>query len=98
MDPSLKTDISPLKLEEARRALATGTGKGIRIAVVDSGIEADHPQLKGLKLVHDLHVVDARDRFLQALAGVSEPQEKRRIPTATACCQKAASGTATARI
>jgi GMP synthase (glutamine-hydrolysing) len=26
----------------------------------------------------DLHVVDARDRFLQALAGVSDPQEKRR--------------------
>src|SRR5439155_9808568 len=26
----------------------------------------------------DLHVVDARERFLQALAGVSDPQEKRR--------------------
>jgi GMP synthase (glutamine-hydrolysing) len=26
----------------------------------------------------DLHVVDARDRFLSALAGVSDPQEKRR--------------------
>jgi GMP synthase (glutamine-hydrolysing) len=27
----------------------------------------------------DLHVVDARDRFLQALAGVSDPQQKRKI-------------------
>lgn len=27
----------------------------------------------------DLHVVDARDRFLQALAGVTDPQEKRKI-------------------
>jgi GMP synthase (glutamine-hydrolysing) len=27
----------------------------------------------------DLHVVDARDRFLRALAGVTDPQEKRRI-------------------
>ncbi len=27
----------------------------------------------------DLHVVDARQRFLQALAGVTDPQEKRRI-------------------
>ncbi len=27
----------------------------------------------------DLHVVDARDRFLQALAGIADPQEKRRI-------------------
>ncbi|MBL8798280.1 MAG: glutamine-hydrolyzing GMP synthase [Planctomycetia bacterium] len=27
----------------------------------------------------DLHVVDARDRFLDALAGVSDPQQKRKI-------------------
>jgi GMP synthase (glutamine-hydrolysing) len=27
----------------------------------------------------DLHVVDARDRFLQALAGIADPQEKRRV-------------------
>ncbi len=27
----------------------------------------------------DLHVVDARDRFLDALAGVTEPQQKRKI-------------------
>jgi GMP synthase (glutamine-hydrolysing) len=27
----------------------------------------------------DLHVVDARERFLRALAGVTDPQEKRRI-------------------
>jgi GMP synthase (glutamine-hydrolysing) len=27
----------------------------------------------------DLHVVDARDRFLSALAGITDPQEKRRI-------------------
>ena len=26
----------------------------------------------------DLHVADARERFLSALAGVSDPQEKRR--------------------
>jgi GMP synthase (glutamine-hydrolysing) len=27
----------------------------------------------------DLHVVDARDRFLQALEGIADPQEKRRV-------------------
>ena len=51
-------DSSPLKLEEAREALTNGTGKGVRIAVLDSGIEIDHPELVGLQLTDDLHVVD----------------------------------------
>ena len=46
-------------MEEARRALEKGTGKGVRIAVIDSGIEVDHPDLPGLTLLDDLHVVDA---------------------------------------
>src|SRR5208282_359335 len=41
-------------LDEARRALATGKGKGIKIAVIDSGVEAAHPGLKGLTLADDL--------------------------------------------
>jgi subtilisin len=52
-------DSSPLKLEEARQALTNGTGKGVRIAVLDSGIEIDHPELVGLQLADDLHVVDS---------------------------------------
>jgi len=52
-------DSSPLKLEEARQALTNGTGKGVRIAILDSGIEIDHPELVGLKLIDDLHVVDS---------------------------------------
>jgi subtilisin family serine protease len=52
-------DSSPLKLEEARKALTNGTGKGVRIAVLDSGIEIDHPELVNLKLIDDLHVVDS---------------------------------------
>jgi subtilisin family serine protease len=51
-------DSSPLKLEEARQALTNGTGKGVRIAVLDSGIEIDHPELVGLELIDDLHVID----------------------------------------
>lgn len=41
-------------LDEARRALVTGKGKGIKIAVIDSGVEAAHPGLKGLTLADDL--------------------------------------------
>jgi len=52
-------DSSPLKLEEARKALTNGTGKGVRIAVLDSGIEIDHPELVSLRLIDDLHVVDS---------------------------------------
>jgi subtilisin len=46
-----------LSLEQARMALAQGTGKGVRIAVIDSGVEASHPKLAGLKLLDDLHIV-----------------------------------------
>ena len=59
MEPALGTDSSPFRLDEARQALANGTGKGIRIAVIDSGIEIDHPDLVGISLLDDLHVVDA---------------------------------------
>jgi subtilisin family serine protease len=59
MEPALSTDSSPFRLDEAREALAKGTGKGVRIAVIDSGIEIDHPDLVGISLLDDLHVVDA---------------------------------------
>jgi len=58
MESTLSQEPGPFRLEEARRALEEGTGKGIRIAVIDSGVEIDHPALAGLKLVDDLHVVD----------------------------------------
>ena len=59
MESTLSQDPGPFRLEEARRALQEGTGKGVRIAVIDSGVEIDHPALSGLSLVDDLHVVDA---------------------------------------
>ena len=58
MEPTLSQEPGPFRLEEARRALQEGTGQGVRIAVIDSGVEIDHPALAGLKLVDDLHVVD----------------------------------------
>ena len=59
MEPPVTPDPSPFRLEEARRALEKGTGKGVRIAVIDSGVEIDHPALPGLTLLDDLHVIDA---------------------------------------
>ena len=43
--------------EEARLAIQRGRGKGIRIALLDSGIEAHHPALHGLELVDDIALV-----------------------------------------
>ena len=60
---SLSHGISPevrgpwLSLEEARAAFLEGTGRGVRIAVVDSGVETDHPRLQGIRLADDWHIV-----------------------------------------
>jgi len=37
-------------LEEAKEAARLGTGAGVRVAVIDSGIESDHPRLSGLTI------------------------------------------------
>jgi subtilisin family serine protease len=46
-----------ISLEEARSAITSGTGQGVRIAVLDSGIEASHPGLEELRLADDLAFV-----------------------------------------
>jgi subtilisin family serine protease len=46
-----------INLEEAQQALAEGEGNGISVAVLDSGIEVTHPDLKGMQLVDDLAIV-----------------------------------------
>src|SRR5262249_53238404 len=51
----MKSWINP---DEAWEAIQRGRGRGVRIAVLDSGVEADHPQLKGLSLVDDIAVVE----------------------------------------
>lgn len=45
-------------LEQARSFLEQGTGHGIKIAVLDSGIETSHPLLNGLRLSDDVAFVD----------------------------------------
>jgi subtilisin family serine protease len=47
-----------LTVEKARAALVAGRGTGIRIAVIDSGIEVGHPSLLGLELIDDIQIID----------------------------------------
>ena len=46
--------ISP---DEARQAIRRGRGKGVRIALLDSGVETDHPALGGLELADDIAII-----------------------------------------
>ena len=47
--------ISP---DEAATAIKRGRGKGVRIAILDSGVEVDHPALGGLALADDVAIVE----------------------------------------
>jgi subtilisin family serine protease len=44
--------------QEAADAILRGRGRGVRIAVLDSGIEISHPALRELRLIDDLAVVE----------------------------------------
>ena len=59
--------ISP---QEAEHAIANGRGRGVRIAILDSGVEADHPALGGLVLADDVAIVEDRLRLKEAPGGV----------------------------
>lgn len=47
-----------IQLHEAERAIAEGTGRGIKVAVIDSGVEPSHPMLQGLKIIEDIAIAD----------------------------------------
>jgi len=53
-------------IEEAREFLRTGKGAGIRIAVLDSGIEVGHPALAGLELADDIAIIEEAGRLVQS--------------------------------
>ena len=46
-----------VSLDEATTMLHTGTGRGVRVAVIDSGIEVTHPRLAGVTLADDVSIV-----------------------------------------
>jgi subtilisin family serine protease len=54
----MNRQISWIDIEDARRALSEGDGRGVRVAIIDSGVEVDHPKLAGLVLAHDLQITD----------------------------------------
>ena len=43
-------------LEEAREALASRSGRGVKVAVIDSGVDPTHPAFSGLELEDDLAI------------------------------------------
>jgi subtilisin family serine protease len=55
-------------LEEARAFLRQGTGQGIKIALLDSGVETAHPQLNGLALADDLAIIE-KDFQISSMPG-----------------------------
>ena len=57
-----------LTLDQVREALATGTGKGVRIAVIDSGVEVSHPALAGLQLADDV-AIKSLETHMEAVPG-----------------------------
>jgi subtilisin len=57
MESAVKSRGAWLSLDEAHAAFSEGNGRGVRIAVLDSGIEVDHPRLQGLRLADDWHIV-----------------------------------------
>lgn len=68
----------------AAALLIRAVGTQVACIFVDNGLLRQGEAEAVRKTFHgnfhaDLHVVDARQRFLDALAGVSDPQEKRRI-------------------
>lgn len=48
--------ISWPSLDQARQALASGDGSGVKVAIIDSGIDVTHPMLAGLELADEVSV------------------------------------------
>ena len=52
-----------VSVEQARRALREGDGSGVRVAVIDSGVEADHPALRKMRLRDSIGIVEEDGRI-----------------------------------
>ena len=58
----------PDTLEQLRKSWRRGEGRGVKVAILDSGVEASHPRLAGLRLVDDVAVLESGGVF-QAVDG-----------------------------
>ncbi len=58
-EDSPKTWLTP---DEAREAIASATGAGVRVAVMDSGVDGTHPKLANLKLSESTAFVEEGGR------------------------------------
>ena len=56
--------------EDAAEAIGYGRGKGVKIAILDSGVEASHPALDGLVLADDVAIVEDGQRLKEVPGGV----------------------------
>ena len=50
--------------EEARSAIAAGDGRGVRVAVIDSGVEANHPLLRKMRLGDSIGLTEEDGRIV----------------------------------
>lgn len=57
---------------EAREALVSGTGRGIKIALLDSGVELSHPAFAGRRLVDDVAFEIAANGVVHRVPGRGE--------------------------
>ena len=48
--------------DEIRDAVQTGDGEGVRIAILDSGVDTTHPKLAGMNLADDVAIVSEGGR------------------------------------
>lgn len=52
------TDAPWITPDQAAEAVVSGDGRGVRVAVIDSGVDVSHPQLADLELVESVAVVE----------------------------------------
>ncbi len=56
----------PDSLTQLRKLWRGGDGQGVKVAILDSGVEISHPQLAGLRLTDDVAVVESAGKFSAA--------------------------------